>query len=172
MRPFDTASLINIALDSDKIQFHSHEPHLGHLNNINLGAGNKIIEGCEPFDLPNWDARTGKISWPNNTVHNIYAFHFFEHLDAENAIQILKECERILVPRGILHIACPHAMSELHHQDIMHKSQWHEDTLRILLYNEDYDPTGHRWKLGIKSRFIAGTSYRNLMVFYQLEKEI
>lgn len=162
---------MNIALDSDAFHFFSHEPHLGSLNNINLGAGNKLIEECISLDLPSWDAREGTIDRRDNTVNNIYAFHFFEHLEAENAIQILKECERILVPRGILHIACPHAMSELHHQDIMHKSQWHEDTLRVLLNNEDYDPTGHQWKLSIKSRFIAGLNYRNLMVFYQLEKE-
>ena len=169
-RPNNIPELIALALDRDFPKFYQNRDL--HLPNraLNLGPGNKVIQGTVGLELPEWDANSGVIPFPDFHFNEIFAFHFFEHLDCETAIKILNECERVLKVGGVLTIACPHAMSEMQVQDLTHKSFWHEDTLEVLMNNPHYVPTGYVWKLKLKSSFIAGLKYRNLMVFYQLEK--
>lgn len=43
----------------------------------------------------------------NNSIPNIYSSHFFEHIRKEEAIELLKECHRVLLPEGRIRICVP-----------------------------------------------------------------
>jgi SAM-dependent methyltransferase len=47
------------------------------------------------------------IPYKDNTVDEIYAGHFLEHLDPSEAAEFLRECYRALVPGGKLGIVVP-----------------------------------------------------------------
>jgi hypothetical protein len=40
---------------------------------LNLGAGNKLIPGAIPLDLPDWNADTDPIPYPDGAVAVIHA---------------------------------------------------------------------------------------------------
>jgi len=54
----------------------------------------------------NADLRNG-IPLEDNSVDGILASHFFEHLDLQEAIPMMKECKRVLRDGGILRISVP-----------------------------------------------------------------
>lgn len=43
----------------------------------------------------------------DNSVDEIYASHVFEHFTIHDALNLMRECHRILKPRGRLRIVCP-----------------------------------------------------------------
>ena len=60
---------------------------------------------AEPNYL-NADLRNG-IPFEDNSVDGILASHFFEHLDAQEALKMMRECYRVLKQGGILRISVP-----------------------------------------------------------------
>jgi hypothetical protein len=143
---------------------------------LNLGAGYRQIGKSVPLDLEHgWNAETdwlqdaNKVVYHNGSIAGIWAHGFFEHISPARVPIILWECQRVLCYGGVLNIVVPHALSELYHEDITHKSQWTEATLKNLFDNPYYD-TKERWQLHIHAQFIMGVAWRNLALFIQLVK--
>lgn len=47
--------------------------------------------------------------WPDASIDGILASHFFEHFDTQDALRMMKECRRVLVPGGVLRVSVPDA---------------------------------------------------------------
>ncbi len=58
-----------------------------------------------PFEYNKWD----KMQFEDNSISFIFSEHFLEHLFLDEAISLLRECRRILRPRGIMRIVVPDA---------------------------------------------------------------
>jgi len=137
---------------------------------LNLGAGNTEYDWATPLDLPTWDAETMQIPRADESVSAIYAFHFLEHFHGKRTIEILRECERVLVPGGLLTVVVPHRLGAMAFQDLDHKCFWTEETWKTLLGNSYYDKHGE-WKLSLRFNMIAGIAERNLCLMSQLVKD-
>jgi predicted SAM-dependent methyltransferase len=95
---------------------------------LNLGSGHVPKPGWINIDLfaPNPDLRLDlrrDLPFRDNSIGYIYAEHFFEHLEYPNvtestgwdledpgpseALHFLRECKRVLLPRGIVDIVVP-----------------------------------------------------------------
>lgn len=80
---------------------------------LHLGCGEQYKEGWINIDDNNdhridmkWDLRT-ILPFAGSSVHFIYHEHFLEHLTAEDGLSFLKECYRLLIPRGVMRVAMP-----------------------------------------------------------------
>lgn len=136
-----------------------------------LGAsGEKKIAGCTALGLPDWSFPEQPIPAPPDSVADIHAYHFLEHLTGDDAIKLLREVERVLVPGGVMNICVPYYSSSMQAQDLTHKSVWCETTFQTLFDNKYYDPAG-QWKLRVHTQFIMGIVERNLALFVQLVKD-
>ena len=88
--------------------------------------------GCGPYRLDGWlntdiDIEACKAGalyldageafpFPDNTFDCIYSEHLFEHLRHEQAVNMLRECHRVLKPAGTIRIATPdfHFLEDLY----------------------------------------------------------
>jgi predicted SAM-dependent methyltransferase len=136
---------------------------------LNLGAGSKHIEGAIDLDLPDWDAEKMAIPYESESVSKIYAIHFLEHIN--NPIVMLRECQRVLKPGGVMNIGLPYYSSQGAFHDLDHKSFWCEETWRNLFGNEYYAKNHHGWKFRLGVNLIMGLSERNVMLLTQLIRE-
>lgn len=138
---------------------------------FNLGAGNTMVPGAINLDLPKWDATTDMIPCEDEGAGGIYAFHFFEHLDNEQAIAMLRECQRVLAPGAPLTLVVPHHYGTMAYQDLTHKTFYNTDTFSNL-FNKYFQST-HRegWKFTIGLNIVIGITERNLALMTQLIKE-
>lgn len=147
------------------------EPPNGY-NQINLGAGKKIIIGAKALDFPQW--RAGQpFPYATGSVGQIYAFHFFEHLNKAEIISVFAEMERCLCLGGLVNMLMPHWSSEMAHQDLDHKSFWGETTLRNFLSCPHYAGSmaeARNFKFEVHTAVIMGIVQRNLAVMYQLRR--
>ena len=130
-----------------------------------IGVGpktNKLtdVEWIYPQDLP----------FEDESVGAVHAHQFLEHFDGDDAIGILREIERVLVPGGVAFITVPYQGSSHWGQALDHKSTWNEETWAWLFNNEYYDHQGEPWKLEVHACFIMGIVIRNLDLFTQLVK--
>lgn len=137
---------------------------------LNLGAGKKDIEGTVRLDADmGWYAPI--LPYKNESVAGIFAFHFMEHLVKDDAIGLLKEVQRVLMPNGSMYIVTPHWSAECAFQDLDHKSFWGETTWDNLFKNPYYDGTMPRdWKLKVNVCLVMGVVMRNLVTVTQLVK--
>ena len=72
----------------------------GHI--VALGeSGNDKTMDATCLGLPDWCWPRDRIPFGDNTVGIVHAYHFMEHLTGEEAINMLKEIQRVLVPGGI-----------------------------------------------------------------------
>ena len=79
---------------------------------LHLGCGPHIISGWANIDA---DPADGGIKWDlrealpiaDGTIEFIFAEHFIEHIDLEQAIKLLGECRRYLAPGGTLRLSTP-----------------------------------------------------------------
>lgn len=135
---------------------------------LNLGAGNKQIQGTIPLDWPDWDAGNDLIPYEDESIDGILAYHFLEHL--RDPRPVLRECSRVLAVGAPLNIVVPHYMGSIAFHDLDHKSFYTSDTWRNLLdqpyYKKDRD--GFKFKIG--TNLIMGLNERNLMLVTQLIK--
>ncbi len=81
--------------------------------NIELGGGLHPTNGYINFDIIDkpmvnirCDLRIG-IPCKNSIVDKIITIEFLEHLTRQEGLEILKECYRVLKPKGELIISCP-----------------------------------------------------------------
>jgi SAM-dependent methyltransferase len=59
---------------------------------------------------------------PDHTIETIYSYHFFEHiLDLSG---LMKELERVLVPKGKLLVVVPHFSNPYFYSDYTHKNSF------------------------------------------------
>ena len=145
-------------------------PGTGGMFKINLGTG-KYPLGCDlELDLPNWDATKQAIPAKDGSVSTIFANHFFEHLTGDQAIVVLRECERVLHHGGQLNVVVPYYRSQLQFECLDHKSYWNEATWGNIIKNSGYDLFGD-WTLKVNVCFIMGVVERNIAMFTQLVKD-
>lgn len=138
---------------------------------LDLGAGHNPCPGAVPLDFPEWDGAHDPIPFGDESVGGVFALHFLEHLTGEQAIRVLREVERVLVPGGVLTVVVPHRACSLAYEDLDHKSFWCEETWRVLFSDKYY--AKHRtepWRLRLIFNMIAGVAERNLCVMSQLVK--
>lgn len=77
---------------------------------LNLGAGEYPLDGWENIDITGPEpVDLSAHPWPfaDGSADEILASHILEHFDRFEAVRFLDECQRILKPGGVLHIAVP-----------------------------------------------------------------
>ena len=172
MNELDTRTLFEVGVDRELPAL--LDPPDSYLR-LNLGAGKKSIPGTVPMDRESgWQAPYLR-DIGDDTVAAIYAFHFMEHLSGDDAVKMLSEIERVLVPGGVFYYCIPHASAESSQQDLDHKSQWTESTMKNLFNNPYYDKphdleSQRPWRLVVHSQWIQAVVARNLCIFGQLVK--
>jgi len=135
---------------------------------LNLGCGNKIIPDSAGLQLPEWDAETDQIPYPDESITGIYCYHFLEHIN--NLVFVLCEMERVLKYGGVINIVTPYYSSQCQWQDIDHKRAFCEETWRNI-FKDPYYEKGF-WKLDVHACFIMGVVERNICLFTQLVKAV
>ena len=147
---------------------------------INLGPGNKKIipdtigfgrksefhTDCE-WEFPD------PLPIPDESVAAVHAYHFLEHFTGEDCLQILRDCERVLVPGGVMFICTPYPDTPGMWRALDHKSAWCEETWDWVFENPYY--AGGRdntpWGLELHTCFIMGIVERNRALLSQLVKK-
>ena len=96
---------------------------------LDVGCGPNKKEGYLGIDSINFpnidfvrDLRTEKLPCGNNTVEEIHASHFVEHLTAVERIHLMNESYRVLEPGGKFILICPYWSSGRAYGDPTH--QW------------------------------------------------
>jgi len=84
------------------------------MKRLNLGAGEKFIEGWDNIDLYSDDPRVikmdiRKLDYPNDSADEIWAEHCIEHCSYKETPEILREWCRVLKPGGKITIAGPNS---------------------------------------------------------------
>lgn len=146
---------------------------------LNLGAGNVKYDWPEEWadrvvdlDMPEWNAETdGLKQFPDESIDGIFAFHFLEHL--EDPAWFLQECQRVMDHGATATFVVPFWNTQGAVQDLGHKHFFCEDTWRILMKNEYYDPSlgkMYKWDMAVGTNIIIGVAERNLALMTQFIK--
>lgn len=106
----------------------NHDAVKERMDILNLGAGNKIIEGAVNHDLHKHRAEIDVAHdlnifpwpWPDCSFDQIAALSVFEHLEV-NLVVTLNECHRLLRPGGVLTMKLPLWKAERAHDDPTHR---------------------------------------------------
>lgn len=99
---------------------------------LHVGCGQVRLEGWINIDANEtldtvdlvWDS-TRRFPIPDHSCSMIYNEHFLEHLSVDEGLKFLRECHRMLAPKGVLRIAMPslevivekYASGDWHNQD-------------------------------------------------------
>jgi SAM-dependent methyltransferase len=148
---------------------------------LNLGAGRVKYDWPEQWafrvtdlDMPDWDAEVDGLTgiFSDNSIGGIFAFHFLEHL--EDPAGFLQEVQKVLKPGAPATFVVPFYNTQGAIQDLGHKHFFCEDTWRILMQNEYYDPSLRRafqWHLKVGTNLLVGVAERNIALMTQFIKE-
>mgnify|MGYP001476069950 CR=1 FL=1 len=95
---------------------------------LDIGCGPNKKEGfigvdCIKFPGVDVVLNAGKDRWPykDNSVSEIHASHFLEHLEADERIHFVNEAYRVLVKEGKVTLITPHWASQRAYGDLTHK---------------------------------------------------
>ena len=83
--------------------------------NLQIGCGPHLLPGWLNTDIAYKSCKAGALyldagkpfPFPDNSIDTIFSEHLFEHLKHEQAVNMLKECHRVLKPSGTIRIATP-----------------------------------------------------------------
>ena len=138
---------------------------------INLGSGSRILEGWCNVDISQHapvraNLRRG-LPFTTGSARRIFTEHVLEHFEWEEAVSLVGECYRVLLPGGILRVVvpdgglylkwycngrggqfhtsprCPTAMAVINRvfrQGWQHKYTYDYETLRLLLIQGGFAP--------------------------------
>lgn len=102
---------------------------------LNLGCGTDIRDGFVNLDvaaLPGVDVVHDldrlPLPFEANRFAEIVCKDVLEHIDL---VAVLRECHRILVPGGLLHVQAPHFTSSSYFADPTHRTAFSIDTLHF-----------------------------------------
>lgn len=79
---------------------------------LHLGCGQIIKPGWENLDIDpalggiRHDLRK-RLPYADQSISCVFSEHFIEHIDRGEAVNLLRECFRVLVPGGIVRITTP-----------------------------------------------------------------
>jgi len=140
---------------------------------VNLGIGTKKMPGgVKSIGLPHWNAERDAIPYQDESVCEIWALHFLEHI--ENVMGVLRECHRVLTPGGVMNIVVPYGACHMYVHDLTHKHMFNEDTWRQTFKNTYYsdknlsDEENNGWRFEIGTNVIMGVKGENLALVTQL----
>ena len=82
---------------------------------INIGCGSRPLPGWVNLDAARgdkidvvWDLRRG-LPFPDESCSAIFGEHVIEHIPKADAELLLRECHRVLQPRGVVRLSTPDA---------------------------------------------------------------
>lgn len=102
---------------------------------LDLGCGKKRfnLDGYTSIGMDLWEKSDAdvlcsvfKMPFRDDSIDRIYARHFFEHFTYEQNCMILKECQRVLKPEGVIHITVPHYSCNTAYLDPTHRTFYAE----------------------------------------------
>lgn len=169
----DINRLFQLGMDRDvphPVEVLPEERHSG--KSINLGHGSKVMPtGVRSIGLPEWDANTDRLPFDKESLSEIWALHFLEHVN--DPVAVLLDCQRVLQPGGVMHIVVPYGSCHMAIQDITHQHFFNEDTWKTLFRNPYYHPAGIEveWEFDIHFNMILGVKGQNLALFTQLIRQ-
>jgi len=134
---------------------------------LNLGPGEKHIDGAIELEWPEWDAECQAIPHDDNSVDMIHCYHFLEHIG--NTHFIMSEIERVLKPGGHVNIVVPYYNSQLMSHDPDHKTPFCETTWKNIFCTARYVKNKVK-PLHIHFNMIMGDCEKNLVLITQLVK--
>lgn len=140
---------------------------------VQLGPGNKFIDGWHNLDFPEWDGDKDKLPYEEGSIDGIASYHTLDHL--ARPIWVLSEIQRVLAIGGWFVNIVPHYSSELWHADLTHKSQFAVDTWRNIFSTRHYDHAAvdgnaSEWKLAIEFNMVMAFTERNAVLVTKLIK--
>ena len=143
----------------------------GWLTRLNVGAGGYAMPGWTNIDSsPNSAAdviaSVPPLLWADESVDEVYAGHFLEHLSKDTGAEFLRECYRVLKPGGRLGIVVPHTreimrryIEGVHEQFQVPAGQfWYTDDLDALcsvFIFSTVQESHHLWLYDLKSLTVA-----------------
>jgi ubiquinone/menaquinone biosynthesis C-methylase UbiE len=133
---------------------------------LNVGAGNKKIDGAIPLDYPDWNGEIDPLPFESGSVSGIHAYHFLEHIS--DPVRMLQEFQRVLKIGGVVNICVPYYNSQMFAHDLDHKHAFCEETWKILFNNPYYNKNRIEWKFKIGFNMICGIVERNTALITQL----
>jgi SAM-dependent methyltransferase len=126
---------------------------------LNLGAGNRIIEGAVNHDLrkhrPEIDVShdLNVLPWPwaDASFDKVLAIAVLEHLRL-NLIESMNECWRVLRPDGVLYVKLPHWKHDHSYMDPTHYWQFSTRVLAVFDPGTEFGRryafyTDRKWKI-------------------------
>ena len=108
---------------------------------LDLGCSNIKKNGYVGIDSYDWSAKYGKdfvcgkipevlSVFENNSIDEVRASHFIEHIPQHNVIRTFNEIYRILIPNGIFEIYVPSTTGKGAFCDPTHVSFWNDMSFR------------------------------------------
>lgn len=129
---------------------------------LNLGCGTDIRPGFVNLDvaaLPGVDVVHDldvlPLPFDDGTFAEIVCKDLLEHIDL---IGVLRECHRILVPGGLLHMQSPHFTASAFYADPTHRTAFSIDTLHFFSARGRHEDRGYYFDFhfsGIRSERIV-----------------
>lgn len=146
---------------------HGAKPH-----RLHLGSGARLIDGWTNIDLEGepspyfmaYDLRRG-LPFGEGSVDRIFSEHFFEHLHRYDAVKLLADCHRVLIPGGVIRVSVPdlrklirqYIADECGEKDALNFAEvvgWRPST-RCQLVNEGMRLWGHMFVYDIEELCLA-----------------
>lgn len=133
----------------DKSWIHLGDEELKNQNKKELNKVDYSKTNFKPFYFKKGD----RLNLEKNYYEHIFSEHFFEHLFLDGAIELFKECYKVLKPNGVMRIVVPDADLRPIPEKVgfpgkkyswddkrKHKTRWSIYSLKYSLELSGYDP--------------------------------
>lgn len=119
------------------------------MKKLNLGSGFCNLDGYENLDGVYGHTLPAHLkNYADNSVDEIFTEHFVEHLKWLEAIELVRECHRILKPESLLKISVPSLeilMKKYAENDITYWGGAWKPATRCAMINEAMREWGHQY---------------------------